>query len=338
MIFIPLIHGSRAVQHHLQKFRPVTGHGIIRRSHTSDNRIPGAMRFQIGLIDHVEPQRIAQTVQSRLVGVVARTHGIDIIALHRDKIAADHICCDAPTGLRAEFMPVDTVKHNPLSVQQHKAVTDLESAETDLFPHCLPVDAIASREIQPEIIQRRLLRTPQLRRIYGEIAAEFFTEITRLINNAFPVAVIQPDSHRSLSVHRRSDLQHSLRKPFIQIRQDPDIFHVHVRLHHQFHIPENTREPEEVLIFAPAAGCPPEYLNGQAVRPVFLQIRRHIKRRRREGILTVSHVSPVHPDGDAALCALKNEMHGMTAETFRYVEHPDIRAHRIKSLRNLSRL
>ena len=87
MILIPLVHGVRPVEQHLEPLRLIIRHDIIiilrRRS-----RIPGAVALQVRLIDHVQTVLVTETVYDGRIGIMAGTHGIDIVLFHNGQVFA----------------------------------------------------------------------------------------------------------------------------------------------------------------------------------------------------------------------------------------------------------
>ena len=88
MVFIPLIHRLRAVQHHCLPLRPAARHDIIPVPRCLCC-IPGAVRFQVCLVNDIQTVLVTQPVKHRRIRVMARAHGIDVILLHDGKVFAD---------------------------------------------------------------------------------------------------------------------------------------------------------------------------------------------------------------------------------------------------------
>ena len=87
MILVPLVHGVRPVEQHLEPLRLIIRHDIIiiprRRS-----RIPGAVALQVRLVDHVQAVLVAETVYDGRIRIMAGTHGIDIVLFHNGQVFA----------------------------------------------------------------------------------------------------------------------------------------------------------------------------------------------------------------------------------------------------------
>ena len=105
----------------------------------------------------------------------------------------------------------------------------------------------------------------------------------------------------------------------------------------KIHISVNSGKTEEVLIFAPAAGGPFEYLCCQLVLSIF-KIICQFKLRWGERILTVANKGSVQPQCKPALCSLERNKQSLSLHIFRHCKIFHIACNRIKSLRNLTRI
>ena len=100
---------------------------------------------------------------------MAGPDGVDVVLFHGDQILPDDLLSDHPAGLRTEFMTIYAFKYDPLSVQEHDAVLDLKAAETDLFLNDLTYFTRLIKQQQGQIIELRILRTPQFRRKHRDL-------------------------------------------------------------------------------------------------------------------------------------------------------------------------
>ena len=105
----------------------------------------------------------------------------------------------------------------------------------------------------------------------------------------------------------------------------------------KIHISVNSGETEEVLIFAPTAGGPFEYLCCQLILSIF-KIICQFKFRWGERILTVANKGSVQPQCKPALCSLERNKQSLALHMFRHCKIFHIACNRIKSLRNLTRI
>jgi len=62
---------------------------------------------------------------------------IDIVALHGQDVLQQLGFRNRAASLGAEFMAVDALEHDPLTVQKHQAVFDLKAAAANLLGYIL---------------------------------------------------------------------------------------------------------------------------------------------------------------------------------------------------------
>ena len=84
---------------------------------------------------------------------MAGAHGVDVIALHGQQIAANIIRRDGPPTLRAEIMAVNALEHNALSVQAHQAIFQFKAAEAHVLPDDLAALPLLVIHSNPKLIQ-----------------------------------------------------------------------------------------------------------------------------------------------------------------------------------------
>ena len=162
MILVSLIHGVCTVQHHIQPFRFVMRHyiGIVfcKFSH-----IPGTMRFQVCLIDHIDSVFIAEFIDHGSIRVMTGTDRIDVVLFHDLKVFAKFFFGHVSSTHRTEFMTVYTLEYDTFSIQCHDAVFHLESSESNfLRNHFLKFSGLIIN-LQSQIVKLWILCTPEYR-------------------------------------------------------------------------------------------------------------------------------------------------------------------------------
>ena len=78
--------------------------------------IPGAVTFQVGLIDHVNSKLITKLVDQRSIRIMTGSDGIDVILLHDGQILAELCFGYTSSCYGTEFMTVHTFKYNSFSI------------------------------------------------------------------------------------------------------------------------------------------------------------------------------------------------------------------------------
>ena len=104
----------------------------------------------------------------------------------------------------------------------------------------------------------------------------------------------------------------------------------------EIYIPENSRETEEILVLAPAAGGPFENLHGEPVDSL-PHIRRQIKLCRGKAVLAVPHIAAVEPESHSAFDPLEGNAHRAARPSFRKGKAAYIRPHRVEDGRHFTR-
>ena len=115
MVFVTLVHRIGTVKHHRKPLRFVVRHdiGIVLRKLC---HIPGTVRFQICLINHVNAILITEFINLRRIRVMAGTDPVDVILLHRAKILAQLFLRHMPSADGTELVAVHALKDDPPSV------------------------------------------------------------------------------------------------------------------------------------------------------------------------------------------------------------------------------
>ena len=354
MIFIPLIHGIYPIQHHGIPLRPIARHDGLHRQDSSRSGIPGAVRFQIALVDHVQTQSVAQVINPGIVRIVAGADRVDVVLFHGHQILPKLRLVWHTARARAEFMTVYALEHNALPVQLHQAVRNLKAAEAHLYGNHLLEPSLPVAHLQHQLVQIRLLRTPQQRLFHRQHQPGLFLQGSaqlcrrpgvRYLSLISPKSLVKPVNsaflkqfHLYLSLCRGRQLQHQRRliQRIVQQRLHLHISDMYNGYGIEIHIPENTGKTEEILILAPAAGAPFEHLCCQLVFPL-LQIGSQIELRGGKAVLTVPHIAAVTPQSKSAFHPLERDIHRLPLPFFGHLKIFHIACHRIKALGNLSR-
>ena len=261
MILVSLIAGIHAVKKDRLPFLMISRNDILCAGALLIR--PRAVGFHIVLRNQIQSVFIAETVQLRVIRIVAGADGIDVVALHNRKIAAHLLLAHPGAAIVAgKFMPVDAVEDNPLPVQAHQTILHFKTAESDLFMdefHCLSGLCMQN---QIQIIQLRILRRPErrLRHPFRDLIVLFvvrfsgkndssilFQAVLRVsIDVLFPLEVL-----RGLCQLQIQD-KVCLCAGRIQKRPDFQILHMYLRNRVQIDIAENSAEAVEILILQPA--------------------------------------------------------------------------------------
>ena len=163
VILVSFVHAFRAVKNHFPVLFSVARDGKLRIQSVADEVVPHAVCLQIRLINDIQSEQIAQAVKLRPVRIMARSDRVDVIAFHCDEILPNDLLTDHASALRTEFMAVDALKYNALTIEIHDAVADLKAAESHLLCDNLALCAECVEDFDPKIVEMRCLGAPQFR-------------------------------------------------------------------------------------------------------------------------------------------------------------------------------
>ncbi len=150
-------HGFRAVKYGTKPLLAVARQCLLHRLLPV---LPGRMRFQVCLIDHIEPVLVTQPVKCSLVRVMGGAHGVDIIALHIYHILKHFLVGYGAPANMAELVSVGAVKHNAFPVDLHQSVLQFKLPETDLLRNNLTDLAARILHRNDQGVKIRLFRAP----------------------------------------------------------------------------------------------------------------------------------------------------------------------------------
>ena len=124
--------------------------------------IAHAMRFDIGFCHDIQPIAVAETIPIGVIRVVAGTHGIEIKVFHQTDVLLHTLAGHNIARQRVEFVAIDTLNKNRLSVEEQLRTYDLHMTEADILPHDLDRLTRGSSVREVERIEVRLLCRPGL--------------------------------------------------------------------------------------------------------------------------------------------------------------------------------
>ena len=233
-------------------------------------------------------------------------------------------------------MAVDAFKDNPFSIQCHDVVFHFKAAESNSLWNQFLHRSILCGHFQQKIIQHRCFRRPQFWMIHLQNKLCFTMQHTF---RTLQYSSILRQRKLYVSFSDRFCINDKIcpGKRIIQQSLYFQVRNMYIWNRIQIDIPVNTGKAEEVLIFAPAAACPLEYLRRQFVFSLF-QVRCQFKLGRRKGILAITDKSSVQPYGNAALCSLERNKKSFSLHLFRHFKIFHIGSRRVEALRNLARL
>ena len=199
---------------------------------------------------------------------MAGTDGIDVILLHSHNILDQFLTGYVSSCNRTELVTVHTLEYNAFSVEGHNAVFHLKTAEANFFRNDLLEHSVLIIHFHVKVIEIRFFRAPE-NRIRNFPRAGIFTVQSFFILQKDLAFSGKCKFQFSFSPGFCHDLKTCFFKGLIRDRTDLKIIDMNLRHGIKINISVNSGKAEKVLVFAPAAGCPFEYLGCQFVLALF---------------------------------------------------------------------
>ena len=165
MVLIALIHIDGAI--HVRQ-EPL---GIIAQRTTLIQLVVHAVRLDISLVVHVEAILVAKLIEASVLRIVAKAHGIEVIALHQLKVLSHQLFADIMPSLWIMLVDIDALKLDWLPVEEQYRVRlaigrflikllHLDATETNTEGNDLQGFASLLLHTHQELVEVGVLRTP----------------------------------------------------------------------------------------------------------------------------------------------------------------------------------
>jgi len=89
------------------------------------------MGFDVGFVNDIDSVFVAELVPQRVVGIMGRADGIDVMLLHETKILLHRLSTDRMASHGVVFMAIHTFDQNRLSVKEKLPVLDFDLPKPD---------------------------------------------------------------------------------------------------------------------------------------------------------------------------------------------------------------
>jgi len=286
--------------------------------------------FHIGLVDQINTVAIAELVPQALVWIVAGSDCIQIMALHEADVPHHIFLGNGTAPLVVELMAVHTAEQDPLAVDVHDAVLHLEGPEANIPGNCFHNIALLIQNLDIQLIQIGFFCTPLLNVRKHGLEVYGFCRGGSLCIHGLTCRILQFQRNTAckISDNLGSNKKFAILVIFLQSASDQQVFHMGLGHGIEVHIPENTGEPPEVLVFDPAGAAAFVDFYRQLVFS-FHQIIIQLELRRRKSILTVAHEVSVQPQIEGNFHTLEGDGHRLALQLFIQFEESHIAAHRI---------
>ena len=254
----------------------------------------GAVRLEVGLVDHIDAQLVAELEQVRVGRVVRRADGVDVVLLAEAHVALDLRRPHRVAGPRGRVVVVDAVQLDGAAVHEEAPPVHAGLAEARAQERAL------GARLDDEVVEAGRLRGPleHVEAVEGHGRA---TAGRARRGGALKPVAAQRDAH--LAVRREGDVDlkavaHATRaffsaRPHVNV---PDAAGGHLA---QQHVAEDAVVAEHVLAFEIGARAPAPHHGDELVYPGAL-VGREVKLRRVVGALGIAHALAVEVEVQAA--------------------------------------
>ena len=129
-----------------------------------------AVRLEVALVDEVDAVFVAEVVPARVIGVVARADGVEVVALEEEDVLHHRVDGEGAPRLGVELVAVYAFEGDAAAVEEEDAVLDLDLAGADLegSRHLDAPRGVA--EGDGEVVEVGVLGVPEMRA--GNLAGE----------------------------------------------------------------------------------------------------------------------------------------------------------------------
>ena len=91
---------------------------------------------------------------------MAGAHGVDVVALHRQQVAAQGLHGHDTAAVGAEIVAVHALEHDAFAIEVHHAVFHFKPAEADALGNGFEHTAVRVAHGQQQVIEIRRLAAP----------------------------------------------------------------------------------------------------------------------------------------------------------------------------------
>ena len=260
--------------------------------------IAHAVALYVGLGGEVDAVFVAELVPARVIGVVAGTHGVDVVLLHDLDVLYHALHRDNVSAVGVHLVAVGAFDKYRLAVDKELGVLDFHLAEARLLRyHLYLLAAVGERDEHGVEIGR--LGGP-LERIVHRHLGGVLAIAAHLAARRFHLAsacVAQGYGHvaalRIAGAHHYGELAVAI--VVRQVGGDKDIVDVLLRPCVEVHLAGYSREAPEVLVLEIGAVAPSHHLHGYEILFARHEVFGDIEFGGRLAVLAVAYEFAVHP-------------------------------------------
>ena len=143
MVLVALHHPSAAVHPRVHVPRIVAEAEDVR------------MRLDVGLVDHVHAELVAEVVEAGIVGCVCGAHRVESVLLHEHEIRPHLVDSHDASGVGVEVVPIDATQQHRRAVHEELAPANVETPESDPEDRVVAYVAVGIDEIHAQPVAAR---------------------------------------------------------------------------------------------------------------------------------------------------------------------------------------
>ena len=205
-----------------------------------------AVALHIGLGHQHDAVLVAQLIEARIVGVVGRTHRVDVVLLHELEVAAHVIETHGAALVVIVIVAVDAVHLKVGAVEVNMVALDGDLGEALTVGHVL-ADLVAVVDLKRQVIEEGVLGIPEV----GIDNAALGMAVDALARSDHVLAIAERKHDAGSALGHRIERDQS--DIALAVRAEPKVDQVRGGTLHKVHIAEDARGPPHVLILDIAA-------------------------------------------------------------------------------------
>ena len=313
-------------QHHPP--HPLTDRVLV--SPIAGDRGQAAVRLDIGLVDDIEAEFVAQIQQARIVRVVRGAERVQVVAFHREHLLAQLRFRERLAVLRVVVVPVDAVDRHRAAVDQQPAIPDLDTAEAGQGGVSFEHRPIGVEQLGHDAVAGGALRAPRVDVQVVEVDRGFGPPVDVGVDDGVPrTEVAAPTDGRGRGTADAATCQRLQLDPQLRSRSTQDVCShlqgaasgVRVEVPHHHEIVDAIGAPrlqldgsmdpgmEPMILVLDPCGIAPADHHGRELVLALHQERRNVELRGETRVLAHSHEVPVAPHEEDGLGATDREHH-----------------------------
>ena len=294
-----------------------------------------AMTFEVSFIQNPETKLVGDVVESRIVDLMRRANGIEVVALHGEQIMSHEFVWNRATMVRVMLMSVCATELDWLAVDAENAIDQACDSKSNSLSQTA---TLSVKEVENDGVQIRRLCSPLVRIL--DIQREFARSVDDLGVRDYAVAgmikKLQLDAQGCARF--QLDIECSIFELVIQISSDKEVGGMDLGKRVEIDIAEDAAQPPLVLILDVAAIAALIHLDSKHIFATKLDKLGHVKLARVSCTLGVAYFLAINPNGKGGIDALESEAELVAVKVVAHMEACDVATALILFVRDVGRV